>query len=137
LNDYNGFANGGGFIQKPGPGGDLSGGATVDTQSLGLTPNILLVSFKSNFSVNQQQSYTLMHDSWEVYVGHFVNAHQDGLFIYDRIAGEGRIMDFTKNLQVKDFQPVLNLESNWEVHTGDFSGTGRSQPHSRQPGNQG
>jgi len=127
LNDYNGFANGGGFIQKPGPGGDLSGGATVDTQSLGLTPNILLVSFKSNFSVNQQQSYTLMHDSWEVYVGHFVNAHQDGLFIYDRIAGEGRIMDFTKNLQVKDFQPVLNLESNWEVHTGDFSGTGRSQ----------
>ena len=134
LNDYNGLGGGGGFIQKPAPGGDLSGGATVDTQSLGLSPNIMLVSFKSDFSVNQQQSYTLMHDSWEVYVGHFVNAHQDGLFIYDRIVGEGRIMDFTKNLQVKDFQPVLNLESNWEVHTGDFNGTGRSQLLLYDPG---
>lgn len=106
----------------------------VDTQSLGLSPNILLVSFKSNFSVGQQQRYTLMHDAWEVYMGRFVNTHQDGLFIYDRIAGEGRIMDFTKNLRVRDYQAVLNLGSDWEVHTGDFSNSGRAQLLLYDPG---
>ncbi len=103
-------------------------------QSPGLSPNILLVSFKSNFSVNVQQSYTLMYDAWEVYVGRFASTHQDGLFIYDRIAGEGRIMDFTRKLQVRDYQPVLNLGSNWEVHTGSFSGAERAQLLLYDPG---
>lgn len=134
-NSFSGFNNGGdSTIQKPRPGGDLSGGPAVDTQSLGLSPNILLVSFKSNFSVGRQQRYTLMHDAWEVYMGRFVNTHQDGLFIYDRIAGEGRIMDFTKNLQVRDYQAVLNLGSDWEVHTGDFSNSGRAQLLLYDPG---
>jgi len=120
--------------QKPGPGADLSGGATVDTQSLGLSPNIELVSFKSDFSIKQQQQYTLMHDSWEVYIGRFVNAHQDGLFLYDRTAGEARIMDFSSKLLVNHYQPVLSLVGNWDIHTGDFNGSGRAQVLLYDPG---
>ena len=120
--------------QKPGPGGDLSGGASVDTQSLGLFPNVVLVSFKSDFSINQQQEYTLMHDSWEVYIGRFNNSNQDSLFLYDRTAGEARILDFTGKLLVNHYQTLLNLVGNWDIHTGDFNGSGRAQVLLYDPG---
>ena len=120
--------------QKPGPGGDLSGGASVDTQSLGLFPNVVLVSFKSDFSINQQQEYTLMHDSWEVYIGRFDSVNQDGLFLYDRTAGEARIMDFTSKLLVNHYQTLPGLTGNWDIHTGDFNGSGRAQVLLYDPG---
>lgn len=120
--------------QKPGPGGDLSGGASVDTQSLGLLPNVVLVSFKSDFSINQQQEYTLMHNSWEVYIGRFDSANQDGLFLYDRTAGEARMLDFSSKLLVNHYQVVRNLNGNWDIHTGDFNGSGRAQVLLYDPG---
>lgn len=120
--------------QKPGPGGDLSGDASVDTQSLGLLPNVVLVSFKSDFSIKQQQEYTLMHDSWEIYIGRFDNSNQDGLFLYDRTAGEARIMDFTSKLLVNHYQTLFSLDGNWDIHTGDFNGSGRAQVLLYDPG---
>ncbi len=120
--------------QKPGPGGDLSGGASVDTQSLGLFPNVVLVSFKSDFSIDQQQEYTLMHDSWEVYIGRFDSVDQDGLFLYDRAAGEARILDFTGKLLVNHYQTLLDLAGNWDIHTGDFNGSDRAQVLLYDPG---
>jgi CHAP domain len=120
--------------QKPGPGGDLSGSASVDTQNLGLFPNVALVSFKSDFSINQQQEYTLMHDSWEVYIGRFDSANQDGLFLYDRTAGEARILDFSSKLLVHHYQVVRSLDGNWDIHTGDFNGSGRAQVLLYDPG---
>ena len=120
--------------QKPVPGGDLSGNARIDTQSLGLTPNIMLVSFKSDFSIDTQQEYTLMYDSWEVYIGRFDNPNQDGLFLYDRVAGEARIMDFTRTLLVNHYQSLSGLDGNWDIHTGDFNDSGRAQVLLYDPG---
>ena len=120
--------------QKPVPGEDLSGGASVDTQSLGLTPNIVLVSFKRDFSIDKEQEYTLMHDSWEVYIGRFDNPNRDGLFLYDRTAGEARIMDFTGSLLVNHYQALSGLDGNWDIHTGDFNGSGRAQVLLYDPG---
>ncbi len=121
-------------LQKPGPGGDLSGGTSVDTQGLGLSPNILLVSFKSDFSINQQQEYTLMHDSWEVYIGRFDSVNQDGIFLYDRTAGEARMLDFSSRLLVNHYQVMHGLDGNWDIHTGDFNGSGRAQVLLYDPG---
>ena len=94
----------------------------------------MLVSFKSDFSINKQQEYTLMHDSWEVYIGRFDNPNQDGLFLYDRVAGEARIMDFTSKLVVNHYQALTGLDGNWDIHTGDFSGSGRAQVLLYDPG---
>ena len=122
--------------QKPGPGGDLSGMNVVGLQRLQPSPppNIMLLSFTSDLHIKQQQTYTLMHDSWEVYVGRFVNAHQDGLFLYDRTAGEARIMDFTSALLVNHYQQFHNLVGNWDIHTGDFAASGRAQVLLYDPG---
>lgn len=93
----------------------------------GRMPNILVFDFKKDFSIDQEQQYTLWHDSWEVYVSRFVNPHQDGIFLYDRTAGEARIMDFDSKLVVSHYQQVHNLVGNWEIHSGDFNGSGRAQ----------
>lgn len=98
------------------------------------TPNVLLLSFTSDLHVAQQQAYTLIHDSWEVYTGRFVNAHQDGIFLYDRTAGEARMMDFTSLLLVNHYQSLDNLAGNWDIHTGDFNGSGRAQVLLYDPG---
>lgn len=112
----------------------MSGNGAVNTQSLGLTPNILLVNFNKDFTVRAQQQYTLMFDVWEVYIGRFVNPGQDGLFLYDRTSGEVRVMDFTSKLLVNHYQAIHNLDGNWEVHTGDFNGSGHAQVLLYNPG---
>lgn len=94
----------------------------------------MLVSFKSDFSIKQQQEYTLMHDSWEVYIGRFDNPNQDGIFLFDRTAGEARIMDFSSKLQVNHYQVLHSLDGNWDIHTGDFNGSGRAQVLLYDPG---
>ncbi len=93
----------------------------------GLTPNVMVISLNSNFSVTRQQDYTLMDNAWEVYVGRFVSANQDALFLYDRILGEARMIGFNSSLQVKHYQKVHNLSGNWEVYSGDFNGSGHAQ----------
>jgi hypothetical protein len=77
--------------------------------------------------VHYAQPYSLWHNAWEVYVGHFVNANQDGIFLYDRTVGEARIMSFGKNLQITNYQEMHNLAGNWEIHSGDFNGSGHDQ----------
>lgn len=60
-------------------------------------------------------------------MGRFVSPQQDGLFLYDRTAGQGRLMDFTPALYVKDYQALGNMSGNWQVYSGDFTNAGRSQ----------
>ncbi|HLH63053.1 MAG TPA: CHAP domain-containing protein [Ktedonobacteraceae bacterium] len=104
----------------------LSGppGATSQSQ---LTADVMVVDFDNNFSISHVQKYGLLYNSWEVYVGRFVNPQQDGVFLYDRNSGEARIMDFTGDLEITNYHELHNLEGNWEVHTGDFNGSGRAQ----------
>ncbi|GAC1629642.1 MAG: hypothetical protein NVS4B11_28650 [Ktedonobacteraceae bacterium] len=115
--------------------GDLSGSVPADWEKLGRTANIVVLNFNKDFSVHVQQRYTLWHANWEVYVGRFTNATQDGIFLYDRLAGEGRIMDFSTNLHIKHYQESHNLDGNWVVYSGDFTGTGRAQLFLYDPGN--
>ena len=85
------------------------------------------MSFDKNFQVRQQQLYTLWHANWEVYVGRFVSADQDGLFLYDRNAGAGRMLSFDRNMRISHYQIVHNLDGNWLPYSGDFTDSGRSQ----------
>ncbi|MGZ3645682.1 MAG: CHAP domain-containing protein, partial [Ktedonobacteraceae bacterium] len=70
------------FNTTPQPGQDLSGSELQGWETQGRLRNIFVFNFRKNFSINQQQQYTLWHDTWEVYVGRFVNPHQDGIFLY-------------------------------------------------------
>jgi hypothetical protein len=106
---------------------DTSGQAPADWQSSGLTAELFLVSFTNQFAVGTTQDYSSWHNSWEIYVGSFVNADQDGLFLYDRNVGEGRLVSFSSNLTLASFQFLHNLGGNWEVHVGDFAGQGQAQ----------
>jgi len=58
------------------------------------TANVLVLDFNPDLSIRHVQPYTLSQNSWEVYVGRFVNPSQDGIFLYDRTTGEARIMRF-------------------------------------------
>ncbi|MGZ3623485.1 MAG: CHAP domain-containing protein [Ktedonobacteraceae bacterium] len=115
------------FNTTPQPGQDLSGSELQGWETQGRLRNIFVFNFRKNFSINQQQQYTLWHDTWEVYVGRFVNPHQDGIFLYDRIAGEARIMSFNGQLIVTQYQEIHNLVGNWEVHSGNFNNSGHAQ----------
>jgi len=115
-------------------GRELSGSAPQDWEKAGRTANILVLDFNKDFSVHVQESYTLWHANWEVYVGRFVNTNQDGIFLYDRLVGEGRIMDFDKKLLINHYQESHNLDGNWVVYSGDFAGTGRAQLFMYDPG---
>jgi hypothetical protein len=106
---------------------DSSGQSPADWNTSGLSAEIMLVSLKQDFTVGITQDYSLWHNSWEVYIGRFVNASQDGIFLYDRNSGEGRLVEYSSKLQLAKFQFLHNLGGNWDVHTGDFSGQGQAQ----------
>jgi hypothetical protein len=106
---------------------DLSGSVPQDWEKVGRTANIILLDFNQNFSIRQQQNFTLWHANWEVYVGRFAAGNRDGIFLYDRTVGEARIMDFDAHMQVDEYQQAHNLDGNWIVYSGDFSGSGRAQ----------
>ena len=93
----------------------------------GRTANAVMLDFNADLSVRHIQQYTQWHNSWEVYVGRFKNASQDGVFLYDRGIGEARLMDFNDTMQISDYQELHNLVGNWQVFNGDFNGSGRSQ----------
>lgn len=107
-----------------GGGKDLGGAQSSQSQ---LMPNVLLVDFTSKFGIKHLQRYLLSQDSWEIYVGSFVSAQQDGLFLYDRLNGQGRLISFDARLQVAHNQAVTDLEGNWQVYSGDFCGVGQAQ----------
>jgi hypothetical protein len=91
------------------------------------TANAQVLDFNQDFSVRNLQQYTLLNNAWEVYVGRFVNANQDGLFLYDRSAGQARVVSFDSKLQVSHYHDMQDLAGNWEVYSGDFNGSGRAQ----------
>ena len=93
----------------------------------GRTANAVILDFNADLSVQHLQQYTQWHNSWEVYVGRYKNANQDGVFLYDRRIGEARVMDFDANMAINDYQEIHDLSGNWQVFSGDFNGSGRSQ----------
>src|SRR5712692_282385 len=112
------------------PGGNPGGGP--ETQAA--PANVLVVDFNRDLRVRHVQPYTLSQNSWEVYVGRFVNPGQDGIFLYDRTSGEARLMSFTSALLLAHSQELHNLAGNWEVHSGDFAGSGQAQVLLYDPG---
>lgn len=112
------------------PGGNPGGGP--ETQAA--PANVLVVDFNRDLSVRHVQPYTLSQNSWEVYVGRFVNPRQDGIFLYDRTSGEARLMSFTSALLLAHSQELHTLAGNWEVHSGDFAGSGQAQVLLYDPG---
>lgn len=107
--------------------GDLSGDALQSWEEHGRTSNVQILDFNQDFSIRHIQQYTLWHANWEVYVGRFDNANQDGVFLYDRLEGEGRLMDFGTNLLLNNYQEMHNLQGNWVIYSGDFAGSGQAQ----------
>lgn len=106
---------------------DTSGKTPSNWNTSGLSAKILLVSLKKDFSVGIIRDYSLWHNSWEVYINHFAAPNRDGIFLYDRNTGEGRLVEYTSDLQLSRFQFLHNLGGNWDVHTGDFGGQGQAQ----------
>jgi len=100
----------------------------------GLAPNVMLISLDGQFNIARQQDYTLMDNAWEVYIGRFVSANHDALFLYDRILGEARLLSFNASLQVTHYQKMHNLSGNWEIYSGDFNDSGHAQVLMYDPG---
>jgi hypothetical protein len=124
-------ANNGGPTSGPDTNVDAESGLNniplEDWEEQNRTASILLMSIDKDFKVQKQQSYSYWHANWEVYVGRFVSGTQDGIFLFDRMIGSGRMLSFDDQLHVKDFQLVRNLSGNWLVLSGDFAEQGRSQ----------
>jgi len=112
------------------PGGNPGGGP--ETQAA--PANVLVVDFNRDLRVRHVQPYTLSQNSWEVYVGRFVNPRQDGIFLYDRTSGEARLMSFTSALLLAHYEELHHLAGNWEVQSGDFAGSGQAQVLLYDPG---
>jgi surface antigen len=113
---------------------DVTADSPTDWATQGRTANILVLDFDKNLNVLHQQQYTTWHSSWEVYVGSFATGNRDGVFLYDRVVGEGRMLDFDSTMAVQDFQGLHNLTGNWVVANGDFNGSGRAQLLLYDPG---
>jgi CHAP domain-containing protein len=111
----------------PQPGQDLSGSPLQSWETQDRMSNVIVLDFQKDFRINQQQQYTLWHDSWEVYIGRFVNPKQDGIFLYDRLQGEVRVLSFNSQLIVSKYQEIHNLTGNWEIHSGNFNNSSREQ----------
>ncbi len=106
---------------------DSSGQTPASWSTSGLTAEIFVMSFTNTFTVGVSHDYLLWHNSWEIYVGSFVGVNHDGLFLYDRNVGEGRLIEFSSTLALDHFQFLHNLGGDWEVHTGDFTAQGQAQ----------
>lgn len=121
-----------------GGGGTSSSGNTLDGGGGGggngglpggppLKQNVIIFDVNANFALKYERFYTLADNAWEVYAGAIVSAQQDGLFLYDRIQGNGLLLSFGFNLFVAHKQTLKNLNSNWEVFTGSFNGADQAQ----------
>jgi hypothetical protein len=112
---------------------DLSSKLSASTPQA-LASNVMVLDFDHKFNINHFTQYTLMDNAWEVYVGRFVSAHQDGLLLYDRTLGEIRLLSFDAQLNVAHYKSISNVDPDWEVFSGDFMGSGRSQALLYNPG---
>jgi hypothetical protein len=106
---------------------ELSGVKLADWEKQGRSANVYVIDFNKDFSLRRQQQYTLWHANWEVYVGRFSGSQQDGIFLFDRSNGEGRLMDFNQQMRLNHYQEVHHLAGNWMVYSGDFMNAGRAQ----------
>ncbi|GAC1394348.1 MAG: hypothetical protein NVS4B11_11120 [Ktedonobacteraceae bacterium] len=122
---YNRFADA--SIPSSLAGNTQVGSQLQQWQVTGRTANAVILNFNDDLSVRHIQQYNQWHNSWEVYVGRYKNANQDGVFLYDRKIGEARVMDFNANMAIADYQEVHDLSGNWQVFSGDFNGSGRAQ----------
>lgn len=113
-----------GVVLDGGGGGSSNGGLPGGSS---LKSNVIVFDVNQNFAIKYERFYTLSDNAWEVYVGSIVSSQQDGLFLYDRIQGNGLLLSFGFNLFVAHKQTLNNLNSNWEVFTGSFNGSGQSQ----------
>ncbi len=113
---------------------ELSGTPLTTWEKQDRFANIYVLDFNSNFSIRHKQQYTLWHANWEVYVGRFAGMNQDGIFLFDRVMGEGRLMDFNQQMLVQHYQKLHHLSGNWVVYSGDFTGIGRAQLLLYDPG---
>ena len=134
----NGTSGASGTISSGGGGGSGSSGAVLDGGGGGssngglpggssLKSNVIIFDVNRSFAIKYERFYTLADNAWEVYVGPIVSAQQDGLFLYDRIQGNGLLLSFGSNLFVAHKQALKNLNSNWEVFTGSFNGSSQAQ----------
>jgi hypothetical protein len=122
---YNRFADA--SVPVPVDATDKGGLTLGQWYTSGRTANAVILDFNADFSVRHIQQYTQWHNSWEVYIGRFKSATQDGIFLYDRSIGEARVMDFDDTMLINDYQEFHNLVGNWQIFSGDFNGSGRSQ----------
>lgn len=124
------------FMYNPAARDTSTGPITVpEWEKQGRLQNIVLLNFNRDLSVHTQQHYTLWPANWEIYVGAFVGPHQDGVFLYDRTRGEGRLLDFDAALNMAHYQQMHHLNGNWQVYSGDFAASGRAQVLLYDPGN--
>lgn len=110
-----------------GSNGDLSGVSLSDWEAEGKTANVIMLDFDQSFHVRHRQVYTLWHASWEVYVGRFISANQDGIFLYNRLDGTGRMLGLDSSLKVTKQEDIDDLMGNWMIYSGDFNASGRAQ----------
>ncbi|HLX39174.1 MAG TPA: CHAP domain-containing protein [Ktedonobacteraceae bacterium] len=113
-----------GSVLDGGGGGSGNGGLPGSSS---LKSNVIVFNVNQHFAIKYERFYTLADNAWEVYVGPIVSTQQDGLFLYDRIQGNGLLLSFGSTLFVAHKQTLNNLNSNWEVFTGSFSGSGQAQ----------
>ncbi|GCE46822.1 CHAP domain-containing protein [Thermosporothrix hazakensis] len=107
--------------------GELSESKLQEWEKQGRQPNVILLDFDKDLKVQHRQVYTLWHSSWEVYTGRFLSHEQDGVFLYDRISGKGRMIGFNDQLGLRYAKNVKDIKGNWMVYSGDFLNTGRAQ----------
>ncbi len=119
-----GSGSSGAVLDGGGGGGGGNGGLPGGTS---LKSNVIVFDVNQNFGIKYERFYTLADNAWEVYVGPIVSVQQDGLFLYDRIQGNGLLLSFGFNLFVAHKQALKNLNSNWEVFTGSFNGSDQAQ----------
>ncbi len=97
--------------------------APTDWQHLHRTAILTLIEYNQYLSVKQEASFTHWHNTWEIQPGHF-GAEQDGLFLFDRQAGEARILTFTPQMRIAHSYSAHHWNTRWEVYLDNFTGEG-------------
>ncbi len=117
---------GGSNTNSPGdngqPGGTYDPDAN-DWEHHHRTATLAVVDYTADFTVRHQVTFDRWHNTWEVRVGHFGQAGRDGIFFYDRKAGEMRIVVFDTDLRMSAIYQQHKVSGNWEVYPGDYDGT--------------
>ncbi|HEX6777400.1 MAG TPA: CHAP domain-containing protein [Ktedonobacterales bacterium] len=87
------------------------------------TATLAVFDYKSDFTVNRQVDFDRWHNTFEVRIGQFGPNGRDGIFFYDRTAGEIEIVTFDNKLKMSATYQQHKVYGGWEVYTGDFDGS--------------